>query len=858
MEIDLELPSCEQEKLEIGSNTNVEDVVGRDGIHIEEEDLNSPTSEHNEEVNGPNTSVIDGCNDNDGNNVGPNGVDRGTIHEPHSGLEFESKEAAYSFYREYAWSVGFGITIRASRRSKKSGKFIDIKIACSRFGSKRASSTSVQPRPCIKTDCKAGMHMKRTPDGKWVVHSFIKEHNHEICPHDFYNSIRGQKQPSIVACKKKGLQLALDEGDVQLMLETFMQMQGSNPNFFYAVDLDHEKLLRSVFWVDAKGRLDYKNFCDVVLFDTFYIKNKYKVPLVPIVGVNHHFQYILLGCALMGEGTSTFVWLTQTWLKAVGGQAPTVIITDQDEFLKEAVADAFPDRCHRFCLWHILNRIPEYLGAVVNGNEKFMEKFNKCIYQSSTEEHFERRWWKIADKFELKEDQWFLKLYEDRNKWAPTYMQNSSLAGLAATNRSESLISFFDKYIGKETTFKEFIELYKTFLEDRYTMEIEADFETHNRQPALRSLSPFEKQMSRVYTRAIFKKFQVEVLGAASCQLQKEREDNGTLIYQVEDFEEQKNFIVAWNEVQLSICCLCHSFEYRGFLCRHAILVLQVSGVTNIPSHYILKRWTKDAKVSETSHISNGLHYRVQRFNDLCKQATRLVEEGSLSEETYHIAFQALEEVLNQCVDVNNSVRSFSEPNAMAIPCLHDDEEENRNNNMAKSFKKKKTNNKRKGRCEPDGRTIGMQENCPQMEQLNSRPHDLESCYVSQQDMQGLELSSRAPALDGYFDPQQSIQAVGQLNPNSPMRDDYYSNQQGIQGLRQLHSVATRAGQYATQQSVQGLLHGPLSFKTPTAHGFFDVQENLQEMEKAMSSSQFHGIPSKHIHNKHLSRQLER
>ncbi|KAM4080955.1 hypothetical protein ACJW30_11G057100 [Castanea mollissima] len=860
MEIDLELPSSEHEKFDIGSNTNIDDVDSADRMYVEEDDVNSPTtSEHVEEVFGPNANVSTVQNEVDVNAVGLNGVNKGVTCEPHNGLEFETKEAAYSFYREYARSVGFGITIKASRRSKKSGKFIDIKIACSRFGSKRVSSSTVQPRPCLKTDCKAGMHMKRTPEEKWVVHSFIKEHNHDICPLDFYDSIRGHnKQPGIVACQKKGLQLALDEGDVQVMLDNFMYMQDDNPNFFYSIDFDHEKRLRSVFWVDAKGRHDYINFSDVVFFDTFYVRNKYKVPLVPIIGVNHHFQYILLGCALIGEETTlTFVWLMRTWLKAVGSQAPRVVITDQDKFLKEAVADVFPDTRHCFCLWHILRRIFENLGGIINENEKFMAKFNKCIYRSWTDEQFEKRWWKMVDKFELKEDEWFHSLYEDRNKWVPTYMRDSFFAGLSTTERSESITSFFDRYICRETPFKEFIEQYRTFLEDRYYMEAEADFETCHKQPALRSPSPFEKQMSRVYTDAVFKKFQFEVLGVVSCHSQEEREDNGTVIYRVDDFEERQNFVVAWNKAELDICCLCHSFEYRGFLCRHAILVLQNCGLPNIPSHYILKRWTKDAKVRQpTSQISNGLHYRVLRFNDLCKRAMRLVEEGSLSEETYSIAFQALEEVLKHCVGVNNSVRSVLEPNTLAIHGFLDIEEENQNNSMAKSSKKKKTFKKRKGRSEPDGVTIGIQESCQQM--MSSRAHNLDNCYVPQQDMQGVELSSRAPAFDEYFDAHQNINSVGQLNSNSPIRDDYFSNQQGLQGLGQLHSLATRVGQYGTQQSMQGLLQAQLSFKAPVIHGCFDIQDNLQDMEQSMASSQFHNIATKHLPSKHLSRQLER
>jgi hypothetical protein len=203
--------------------------------------------------------------------------------------------------------------------------------------------------------------------------------------------------------------------------------------------------------------------------------------------------------------------------------------------------------------------------------------------------------------------------------------------------------------------------------------------------------------MSTMYTDAIFRKFQVEVLGVASCHSQKEVVDEATVIFRVDDLEEHQNFIVAWNEPELRVCCLCHSFEYKGFLCRHAILVLQLSGVSRIPSHYILKRWTKDAKLQHTvSAVSKRLNYRVQRFNDLCKLAVKLGEEGSLSPETYQIAFQALEEVLKQCVNVNNSVKGVSEPNVSSIHGSNDVEEGNYSGGTVKSSKKKKTHKKRK------------------------------------------------------------------------------------------------------------------------------------------------------------------
>lgn len=684
MEIDLELPTCEQ-KAEIGSSRNgVADAAC--GMHIEKQSVNSPTmTERCMEISSEITLLCQEPVDT---------VNRNPQIEPCNGLEFESKEAAYSFYREYARSVGFGITIKASRRSKKSGKFIDIKIACSRFGSKRESGTTTNPRPCIKTDCKAGMHMKKKPDDKWIICSIVKEHNHEICPDDLF---RGRnKQPSNVVCQRKGLQLALDEENVQLMIEYFASMQSENPNFFYAIDLDHDKCLRNVFWVDSKGRLDYQNFHDVVFIDTFYMKNKYKIPFVPIVGVNHHFQYILIGCALIGEETVTaFKWLMQTWLKAVGSLVPNVIITDQEIFLKEAVAQVFPDSRHCFCVWHILRNIPENLGFTIDQNVNFMKKFDKCIYHSSFDEQFEKRWQKLINRFELEDNRWVQSLYEDRKKWVPTYIQDVFLAGMSTTVRSESIVSYFDTYVCIDYTFKEFIEQYQIFSTDRLDIETKADFETRQNQPELSFLSPFEKQLSMIYTDVIFKKFQLEILGVMSCRLQKEIEDRETVIFHVDDFEKRKKFIVCWNEPELNVCCSCRLFEYKGFLCRHAILVIQISGLTSIPSRYILKRWTKDAKANQFSGDANNRNTsRVQRFNDLCRRAIRLSEIGSLSQDTYHIAFQALEEVYKHCVNANNSLGSTPDLSKSALNGFVDDEE-NHGNNKTKATKKKKSHDKR-------------------------------------------------------------------------------------------------------------------------------------------------------------------
>jgi len=106
--------------------------------------------------------------------------------------------------------------------------------------------------------------------------------------------------------------------------------------------LDDDGRLKNVFWVDANGIDDYKEFGDVISFDTTYITNKYKMPFSPFIGVNNHFQSRLLGCALLANETSeTFTWLMKTRLREMGSKPPNAIITDQDGAMKVAIEQVF-------------------------------------------------------------------------------------------------------------------------------------------------------------------------------------------------------------------------------------------------------------------------------------------------------------------------------------------------------------------------------------------------------------------------------------------------------------------------------------------------------------------------------------
>ncbi|KAJ8512868.1 hypothetical protein OPV22_003302 [Ensete ventricosum] len=105
--------------------------------------------------------------------------------EPFVGMEFESGEAAKTFYIAYAGRVGFSVRIARSRRSKCNESIIMLRFVCSREGFSRekriiAGKKTRKRAASIREGCKAMLEVIRRGDERWVVTKLMKEHNHEL------------------------------------------------------------------------------------------------------------------------------------------------------------------------------------------------------------------------------------------------------------------------------------------------------------------------------------------------------------------------------------------------------------------------------------------------------------------------------------------------------------------------------------------------------------------------------------------------------------------------------------------------------------------------------------------------------
>ncbi|XP_042947770.1 protein FAR1-RELATED SEQUENCE 5-like [Carya illinoinensis] len=616
------------------------------------------------------------------------------IEEPKVGMVFKSQDELVAYYKGYGKQCGFGIMTQRSHRFED-GSLRYITLCCSRGGKARNRTTNVaRPRPTSKTDCKAKINATFM-DGVFKLLSVHNSHNHSVSPQKsrFFRcnrevsesvkrvldtndqaGIRLNKSFAALVQEAGGFEnlpfsekdcrnyidkarhLRLGKGGAEALRQYFARMQYKNDGFFSDIDHDDDGRLKNVFWADARSRAAYKYWGDVVTFDTTYLTNRYGMPFAPFVGVNHHGQSILLGAGLISnEDTETFAWLFQTWLNCMDGEAPKAIITDQDRAMKNAIALVFPNTRHRYCLWHILKKVPEKLGSHHAYKTGLKTSLMKCVYDSQTIVEFENSWNVLITTYNLQENAWLHSLYDEREFWVPVFLKEIFWAGMSTTQRSESMNAFFDGYVHSRTNLKEFVDQFDNALRKKIENENGADFHSFHVTIPVVSISPLEKIFQNIYTNAKFREVQKEIIGMVGVLPSLHRKDGVIATYHVEDEVAVDDFIkevtqtVYFNEAECDVKCSCALFEMRGILCRHVLAIMRVNKVKRVPEKYILDRWRKDIKRTYTlirsSYDSVDARPEVSRYSRIMKVCYEVATNAASSDKNAEDMIHKLHEM---------------------------------------------------------------------------------------------------------------------------------------------------------------------------------------------------------------------
>ena len=74
-----------------------------------------------------------------------------------------------------------------------------------------------------------------------------------------------------------------------------------------------------------------------------------------------------------------YAWLFMAFLRAMGGIAPRLIITDECLRMKNAIGKILPNTAHRLCMWHIMEKVPGKARPELKNDLASYDRLKHCV-----------------------------------------------------------------------------------------------------------------------------------------------------------------------------------------------------------------------------------------------------------------------------------------------------------------------------------------------------------------------------------------------------------------------------------------------------------------------------------------------
>ncbi|RYQ90950.1 hypothetical protein Ahy_B09g096864 isoform F [Arachis hypogaea] len=217
------------------------------------------------------------------------------------------------------------------------------------------------------------------------------------------------------------------------------------------------------------------------------------------------------------------------------------------------------------------------------------------IWSSYTKDTFDRNWNDFLTKYGL-----------GGNKWLSVYLDHHFWTKMRSTQGSESMHSFVNKFITRNSSLRQFVKQYDNCLASREQTEFDVAY-FHTRIPCA-TKSAIEAQFQHVYTHEKFREVQAQFRDKVNYTTRSMHSTLCLTIYEV--IEQVSNstfnkFFVTYNTVSQEVKCQCLLFKSRDILYCHSLSVLSFERVDNVAPKYILECWRKNIKRRHT-HTSRA------------------------------------------------------------------------------------------------------------------------------------------------------------------------------------------------------------------------------------------------------------
>uniref|UniRef100_K3Y121 Protein FAR1-RELATED SEQUENCE n=1 Tax=Setaria italica TaxID=4555 RepID=K3Y121_SETIT len=313
---------------------------------------------------------------------------------------------------------------------------------------------------------------------------------------------------------------------------------------------------------------------------------------------NEYFYY-----ELQDEKANTFEWLFGAFKNCMSGSRdPRCILTDQDSSMAAAIKEVFRQTQHRLCCWHMLKKYQAELKKLYKIHDGLKIKLLTVINHPLTPIEFESAWNELVDDYDIREDDAIQGLWESRKLWVVAYLKPLYCGRMTSTQRSESVNKMIkgSGFTGPLTCMSKFARRMLNFIQHT----------NHSAGNLRLTLQPFDGHLSRVYTRAVYKKYRETYIYSIAFRI--EAHPNEVDVYMVTHTDQSWQY--AWFQ---------HSFRVEA----------------DVRSEYIMKRYTRGARTMVTwdrhdivtsGPVCKSDQYKTKKLVEIAMAAVRACCKTSL------------------------------------------------------------------------------------------------------------------------------------------------------------------------------------------------------------------------------------
>ena len=183
-------------------------------------------------------------------------------------------------------------------------------------------------------------------------------------------------------------------------IQALIQHLDSSDSWGYAYAIDQSNHVTHLYCIHEESRRLIKRYPNSLVLDCTYKTNRYKMPLLNVLGTTGtNKSFYACFAFLEGETTQDYVWVLEkisAVFTSLDLPPPPVLTTDMEPAVIAAIAEVFPppQTRHLLCQWHMNKNIlancrPDFESK--EGYEEFFSAWQRCIW-SKSEAEFGANW----------------------------------------------------------------------------------------------------------------------------------------------------------------------------------------------------------------------------------------------------------------------------------------------------------------------------------------------------------------------------------------------------------------------------------------------------------------------------------